>query len=117
MLSYVNKKDKVITLTATRHAYSQFVDRYKLAFAKKDLDNTEVPALFEKFFSESKRVTKLNRKEKTRLKRYGDDTMFFRTSYFTFVVQNKQIVTVELSNRRMRVLNKIHHQSDKKSVL
>ena len=113
MAFYTNKKGKKVQLIISRHAMSQFVQRYKLAFPKKDLDYTQVPALFDKFFSESKRVTKFNRKQNTRLKRYGKDTMFFKTNFFTFVVQNGEVRTVELSNKNMRKLNSVHHQSGK----
>jgi hypothetical protein len=117
MLSYKNKKDKVILVTAKRHAYAQFFERYRLALPKKDLQNAQVPAEFERLFSISKKVTKLSRKEKTRLRRYGDDTMFFRTDFFTFVVQNKCIVTVEISDKDKRYMNKRHHQTLKNPIL
>jgi len=117
MLSYVNKKGKIIPITVKRHAYAQFFERYKLVLPKKDLQNAQVPAEFERLFSISKKVINLNRKEKTRLKRYGDDTMFFRTNFFTFVVQNRCVVTVEISNQDKRYLNKRHHQTPKNPVL
>jgi hypothetical protein len=117
MLSYENKKGKIILVTVKRHAYAQFFERYKLALPKKDLQNAQVPAELERLFSQAKKVTNLSRKEKTRLRRYGDDTMFFRTNIFTFIVQNKCIVTVELSDANMRHLNKRHHQTPKNLVL
>ena len=117
MLSYENKKGKIIPVTVKRHAYAQFYERYKLVLPKKDLQNAQVPAELERLFSLSIKVKNLSRKEKTRLKRYGDDTMFFRTNFFTFIVQNKCIVTVEISDTNKRYMNKRHHQTPKNSVL
>jgi hypothetical protein len=117
MLSYENKKGKIIPVTVKRHAYAQFFERYRLVLPKKNLQNAEVPAEFARLFSRSKKVTKLSRKEKTRLKRYGDDTMFFRTDFFTFIVQNKCVVTVEISDTDKRYMNKRHHQTPKNPVL
>ena len=105
MAAYTNKRGKEVQLSVTRHAYTRFIERYKIAFPDSKMINEEVPNIFEKIFSRCTKVTKLNRRERTRLKRHGDDTMFFRTSGLTFVIQNAQIVTVELSDKGMRGLN------------
>jgi len=106
MLAYSNKKGKTVNLQATRHAYAKFIERYSIAFPNSPLLMKDVSNQFENIFKTTNKVKNLNRKEKTRLKRHGDDTMFFRTSVFTFVVKNKQIVTVELSDKNKRHLNK-----------
>jgi len=105
MLTYTNKRGKIVNLTVSRHAYSQFIERYKKAYTDSILLNKDVVDIFEKIFNKTNKVKNLNRREKIRLKRYGEDTMFFRTNYFTFVVQNAEIVTVELSDKNMRHLN------------
>jgi len=107
MLTYVNKRGKEVNLQATRHAYAKFVERSSIAFPNDNLLANDVADKFERIFSTTSKVKNLNRKEKTRLKRHGDDTMFFRTNVFTFVVQNAQIVTVELSDKNTRHLNRI----------
>jgi len=106
MLTYANKKGKIVELHVTRHAYDKFIERYSLAFPNSDLPTRFVSDKFENIFNTTTKVKNLNRKEKIRLKRHGDDTMFFRTNMFTFVVKNKQVVTVELSGKNMRHLNK-----------
>ncbi len=106
MLSYINKKGKTVELTLTKHSYFQFIKRYRIAFPKRPLltSNSYYKTL-EVFFNDAEKVKKISKKENIRLKKYGNDTMFFRTNFFTFIVQNKQIVTIELSNKDMRYLN------------
>lgn len=105
MLTYTNKKNKIVKLSVSRHAYNQFIVRYKKAYPDSILLDKNVADTLEKIFNKTNQVKNLNRKEKIRLKRHGEDTMFFRTNYFTFVVQNAEIVTVELSDKNMRHLN------------
>ena len=105
MLAYTNKKGKQVKLQATRHAYVKFIERYPKAFPNSPLLIEDVYNKFENIFSTTSKVKNLNKKEKIRLKRHGGDTMFFRTSSFTFVVKNAKIVTVELSDKNMRHLN------------
>jgi len=105
MLTYINKKNKEVELTVTRHAYVQFVHRYPLIFKKK-IENQNVIEEFEKIFMTASRVKNLKRKEQDRLKKYGQDSMYFRTHGFTFIVQNALIITVEISDKGKRYLNK-----------
>jgi hypothetical protein len=105
MLTYTNKRNKQVQLTVTRHAYSQFATRYRIYYKDSVLLDKDITDMFEKVFSRAQKVTKLSRKEKIRLKRHGEDTMFFRTNGFTFVIQNAQIMTVELSDKGTRHLN------------
>lgn len=105
MLSYENRKGKTIQLRVSRHAYSQFIKRYKIAYPDDSIQNKDIQDMLERVFKTTNKVKKLNRREQTRLKRYGEDTMFFRTNFFTFIIQNKEVVTVELSDKNMRHLN------------
>ena len=73
---------------------------------EQQLNKENLLEIFEKIFKTANKVINLNRKEKNRLKRHGQDTMFFRTNGFTFVVQNAQVVTVEISDKNKRHLNK-----------
>jgi hypothetical protein len=66
-----------------------------------DIDS-EIIALFNK----ADRVQKFSRKEQTRLRRYGNDTLFFRNNSFTFVVKDAKIITIELSTRDLRRFNR-----------
>jgi len=107
MLTYTNKRNKIVNLQVTRHAYVKFIERYKIAFPDSPLLMKDVSNQFRQIFGTTSKVKNLNRQERTRLKRHGDDTMFFRTSVFTFVIKNATIVTVELSDKDKRHLNKI----------
>ena len=103
---YINKKGKEVELAITRHAYSQFIKRYKIIFPDKELRVEDVDVVLNDMFAKSNKVKNLNRCEKTRMKKYGKDTMYFRTNGLTFVVQNATIKTVEISDKDKRYLNK-----------
>ena len=105
MLSYTNKKGKKVELTITRHAYVQFKERCSLVFGH-TIDDREVAASFEKIFATNDRVVKLNRQEQWRQKKHGGEALYFRTNGLTFIVQNANIVTVEISDKGKRHLNK-----------
>ena len=107
MAYYTNKKGNKVELTATRHAYSRFFERYRKAFPDKNLTTEDIIPTFDRMFSKSRRVKKFNRWEKARLKKHGKDSMFFRTNGLTFVVQNATIRTVEISDKDKRYLNKM----------
>jgi len=108
MLTYINKKNKEVELQITRHAYAQFAQRFPLIF-EHEVENKNVLEVFEYMFKAAQRVKNLNWREKMRIKKYGQDTMFFRTSGLTFVVKNATIVTVEISDKDKRYLNKVKH--------
>ena len=107
MLSYLNKKGKEVKLLATRHSYSRFINRYNILYPENKIEPKQVIDYFNDTFSRTQRVKNINKQEKLRLKRCGKDTMFFRTSGFTFIVENAKIVTVEISDRNKRFMNKI----------
>lgn len=69
---------------------------------------TDPPETLQKEFSKARnsRVTNLNKYEKQRKKRHKQGTLFFRNSNFTFVVEDCKIVTVEISIKSKRDLNK-----------
>lgn len=102
---YINKKGKEVKLSISRHAAQRFIERQLIAFPGQPLFNKDIEGQITRYFSTSNKVKNLSRQEKTRLLRYGQDTMFFRTSSFTFVVKNSVIVTIELSDKKMRHLN------------
>ena len=104
-LFYNNKKEKQINLTVRRHALSRFVERYQIVYGKK-LNPQEIISVFIKTFQQTDRVQKLKRGDKRRLKRYGEDNLFFRGTNFTFIVQNAEIITVEISRKDKRHMNK-----------
>ena len=102
-MHYFNKKGEKVEVTLSRHALERFEDRYFQVFKERPKDSL---ADLEKRFNSASRVRNYNTKELSRLKRYGKDTMFFRNLYFTFVVRNRTVVTVEISRKDLRYLNK-----------
>ena len=102
--SYFNKKGNKIELRITLHAKRRFVERWEKLFPGVPLEE-DVEEMIARWFSHANRIKNFSGKEKNRLQRYGKDTLFFRHSNFTFVVQNAEIVTIEISDRGMRHLN------------
>lgn len=102
-LTYINKKGNPIELAITNHAVKKLRQRYKNLYGS-DLDDPNTFII--KKFSSAIRVINHSKKEKTRLKRHGKDTTYFRSSNFTFVVQDATIVTIEISAKGKRHLNK-----------
>lgn len=104
-LYYKNKKDNVVQVAATEHALDRFIERYSLLFGV-TLDAEAAIEKIKHLFKHADRLTKLGKHSRQRLEKYGRDTMFFRKNEFTFVVQNTRLVTVEISAKNRRHLNK-----------
>lgn len=102
--SYVNKKQKTIYVHVTTHAVARFTERYRLIRGAPVANPKET--LIE-YFNASTRRTPQTEKERQRLKRYGTDTLFFKFQDFTFVVHDGCIVTVEITAKGKRGLNKL----------
>ena len=103
-LYYTNKNGKQVPVQMTRHALSRFLQRYQIAYGKRVVDCDIGPTLC-KLFNMADRVTKLGPKGRSRMKRHGKDTLYFRREKLTFVVQNSKIVTVEISAKGERWKN------------
>jgi hypothetical protein len=106
-LFYVNKKGNYVKVNISLHSVLRFKERYEALYQKTLPSDMEFLNNFIKdLFSKTNRIEKLSRKEKKRLLRYGEDTLFFRNHNFTFVIQNATIVTIEISAVDKRYLNK-----------
>jgi hypothetical protein len=105
MLTYVNKKGKTIIIQILPHARKRFSERWNVVFPKKPM-GVPVDEKIKQWFRRTVRVHNPTKIEKQRLKRHGPDTLFFRTSHFTFIVQDGLLKTVELSDMGMRNFNK-----------
>lgn len=106
---YVNKKGKIVNLTISPHAQKRFLERWPKVFPDKPVSKENVISVISEKFSHANKVQNLTTKEQKRIKSYGNgkDTIFFRTNGFTFVVENACIVTIEISDKNQRVLNKV----------
>ena len=105
-LYYKNKKGSKVSVTPTQHALDRYLERWKLVQSDKDTTDAEILCTLPHYFNLADRLTKLGKHDQERLKKYGKDTMFFRKNHWTFVVQNSQLVTVEISSKNNRHLNK-----------
>lgn len=103
---YINKKGNKVSVSITGHAKRRFLQRWNALYPHDPMSDRDMPERLRDMFNASQRRTNLSRKEKTRLKRHGRDTMFFARGGFTFVVQDAQIVTVEIAVKELRNLNK-----------
>ena len=103
--TYKNRKGKIVKVFITPHARRRFLERWYRLYPERKLDR-HVDWVIKEYFEQASRVEALSRKDRLRMKRHGKDTIYFRQNDFTFVVQNATIVTVEISRRGNRYLNK-----------
>ena len=103
--SYISKHGKKVELHITHHARCRFHVRWKLLFPERSLDRAGIDAEISQCFTTASRVKNFSRHERDRMKKHGKDTLYFRTSGFTFVVQASTLVTIEISDDGMRHLN------------
>lgn len=101
---YRGKKGPV-PVAITHHCRARFRERWARAFPNKPLGSV-IDAEITQRFNRATRITQLGSYEKKRMARHGKDTLYFRADGFTFIVQDSAIVTVELSDRGMRHLNR-----------
>lgn len=101
---YIGKKGPV-QVAITRHCRDRFQERWARAFPNSPLP-PDINGEIARRFNRATRITNLGAYEKKRMDRHGKDTLYFRADSFTFIVQDASILTVELSDRGMRHLNK-----------
>jgi len=101
---YFNRHGKPVLVRISYHGRVRFVERFKAIFPKKMLP-LNPDSVIAGLFNRATRLKKFNKHEKDRLSRHGADTLFFRNDVFTFVVQDRTIVTVEVSVNSQRHLN------------
>lgn len=105
-LRYINSKGKQVCIGITRHARKRFIERWGRIYPDCQLDPGTADSKIAEWFSLAKREETNDRRIRTRLKRHGKDTLYFKNSHFTFIVQDATLLTVEISDRNKRYLNK-----------
>ena len=100
---YTNRRGEKVSVRISSHAIERYEERYELLTGEKPDDARE--KLIREFNS-AVRVLPRKASEIERWRRYGKDTVYFRRMSLTFVVQNRRIVTVEISARGKRHLNR-----------
>ena len=104
MIYYLNSKGKKIEIIIKRHAVFSFRDRYEKLFGTV-LTSTEAEGRIIALFPLASRVKNYNSREKIRIKRHGH-SLYFRDPNFTYVIHNGVMITVEISKKGFRKLNK-----------
>jgi hypothetical protein len=112
--SYVNRRGKRVTLLISKHAFSRFRERWANLFPNQLLSIGDTERVMVEWFQQASRLEQPSGKLRVRLKRHGKDTLYFKTQCFTFVVQDATIVTVEISDKNRRDLNR-HKPASPKS--
>lgn len=110
-LRYRNPRGKEVLVRVSQHAKQRFWNRWNALYPNSPLDYQNVHAKLAEYFGRSVRLTQFSRKLTVRLARYGKDTLFFKTNGFTFIVQDATLITVEISDRGKRHLNKERYTS------
>jgi hypothetical protein len=105
-LSYRNSKGKKIAISVSQHARHRFWLRWNHLYPNSPLDFSEVDTRLSEWFARADRLFNLSKELQNRQKRHGKDTLYFKTNGFTFVVQDATLLTVEISDRGKRHLNK-----------
>lgn len=105
-IAYINKKGNRVVLEMTYHAEQRMRQRWPIVHSAQGIPDDLRAYVARVFESGVDRVTKLNRREKERVKKHKGATLFFRAGQFTYVVQGNAIVTIELHDKNKRHLNK-----------
>lgn len=101
--SYLDDFGNRIEVTISNHALKRIIERWSLLHHRAKLPD-DLYGFIALRFSNAKKVENLSMQEKQRIQRYGE-TLFFRHTNFTFVVQDSVIVTIEISDKGKRELN------------
>jgi len=115
MISYVNNKGKSVPVTITRHAVFAMQDRYNRYYGK-SISVKQAEAMIIKRFHGCNRVKNLTALERKRNKKYNGKTLYFRELVFTFIVQDATLISVEISAKGKRGLNKCNISAEEKRV-
>jgi len=102
---YLDEREEKVEIAISNHALERVRQRWSLLYPNSKPPDDLYRFIAEKF-SHSVKISNYSTQETKRIQRYGE-TLFFRHSDFTFVVQNSVIVTIEISNKGQRGLNAI----------
>lgn len=104
-ISYYNQKGRKVTVLIKRHAVLAFRQRYEKLF-NKAISAVDAEAYIIYHFPYADRVKNFSPIEKARTKKYNAVTLIFRDIDFSYIVQDGMLMTVEISRRGHRHLNK-----------
>lgn len=104
VLSYVNARGKLVNVSVSKHAMKRFIERYWRVYPAVTL-GADAGLVLANLFNAAKRFPGMARKYQSRKERHGQDTLFFMSQPFVFVVQAATLVTVELGTSDTREMN------------
>lgn len=101
---YISRKGKEVQLTITKHASIRFRQRWSRLYNEPVPEDIDLEIAMK--FNKASQVKNLSRHEKKRKKRHNDDVLYFRNGDLTFIVRDAKIITIEISTKEKRALNK-----------
>jgi Fe-S cluster biosynthesis and repair protein YggX len=101
---YINKCGQKVFVKITIHALKSFAMRYRILMDKEPPFEVKTMIIYK--FNRASLIKNMNRHFLERKKKHGNDTLYFRTGPFVFVVQQASIITVEIAKTGKRYLNK-----------
>ncbi|MCK9439404.1 hypothetical protein M0Q39_05090 [Patescibacteria group bacterium] len=102
-LTYVNKKNKKVNVIISAHAKKRFIERFNRVFPETPILNSD--SVEKQIYNYWNRAVLKPIKIKERIKKYNNNTLYFVSDYFRFVVENSTIITIELCSKNTKHLN------------
>ncbi|WP_224984486.1 hypothetical protein [Geomonas agri] len=103
---YIDSSKNRVELEISYHARQRFVERWNILNPYNTIDGKYVDDHISTLFIDAQLVSNLSIDELKRINKHNSNTLYFRRSDFTFVVCDKCIVTIEISDNGLRSLNK-----------
>jgi len=104
-MTYINKRGDPVRVAITNHARDRFLERWHRAFPGRPLP-ADLDTAIGSWFGKARRLHPKRGQYRARMRRYGEDTLYFFAPPFIFVVQSSVLRTVELGSRGTRELNR-----------
>ena len=113
MIAYINHKGRLVEVECTAHARRRFIQRWSLLNPHEPLpkEDDALEEFIGELFSKTQKEAINDRFLKTRLDKHGSDTIYFQGRGFRFVIQNKALVTVEITGKKLKILNHVDFDS------
>lgn len=99
-LFYTSSKNEKVECKVTNHLKTRMRERFEILTGI-NLDSEQLDLAIVNLFNNSKRIGNgKNTQYKNRNKKHGGDSLYFQNVHLVFIVQNREIVTVEIVTER-----------------
>jgi hypothetical protein len=98
-VNYLNKKGNLVEVEISFHSLSRFLERFnRIAGPEKIRSMGEARETIESIFKTSKRINPKGKHYEKRMRRHGEDSMYFVSACgrIIFIIQRAVLMTVEL---------------------